>query len=241
MKILYAFTAAAAIAAAAAIGFAYSGLYDASARTTHWGLTHWLLSTTSHRSIERRAAGISPPDLDDPALARAGVNDFNAMCSGCHGAPGQAPAPMGQGMNPPPPDLSESARHMSAAELFWVTKNGIRMTGMPAWGVTHDDAELWPVVAFMKLLPELDEDGYQALLAAAEGMGHHAAHAAGGEHAHTGDGVPTAHAHDHHDHADHMHSNHLDGEDHAESPQATPEPAGAEHDHGSNHAHDHQH
>ena len=47
------------------------------------------------------------------------------------------------------------------------------MTGMPAWGATHEDDALWPVVSLMLKLPELDADSYQALLASAEGMGHH--------------------------------------------------------------------
>ena len=55
-----------------------------------------------------------------------------------------------------------------------MTKNGIKMTGMPAWGVTHDDDAIWPVVAFITKLPELDATQYQALLAHAKGMGHHA-------------------------------------------------------------------
>lgn len=45
---------------------------------------------------------------------------------------------------------------------------------MPAWGVTHDDEALWPVVAFMNTLPGLSADDYQALLASAAGAGHHA-------------------------------------------------------------------
>jgi len=80
---------------------------------------------------------------------------------------------MGQGLNPSAPDLADSAAHLSPAELFWVTKHGIKMTGMPAWGVTHDDDALWPVVALLARLPELDADSYQALLASAEGVGHH--------------------------------------------------------------------
>ncbi|NIO42915.1 MAG: cytochrome c [Burkholderiales bacterium] len=155
------------------VGFAYSGLYDVSARGPHSGPVTWILSTTSHASVERRAADIDVPDLADDALMRAGANDFEAMCIGCHGGPGREPAAVGQGLNPAAPNLSESASHMSPAELFWVAKNGIKMTGMPAWGVTHEDDALWPVVAFMTRLPELDADGYRALLASAEGMGHH--------------------------------------------------------------------
>jgi hypothetical protein len=122
---------------------------------------------------------------------------------------------MGQGLNPPAPDLAEEAAEMSAAELFWVTKHGIRMTGMPAWGASHDDDALWPVVAFTKeRLPELDAAAYRRFLADAGGAGHHAPEAAG----HHNDDDSDGHEHaaepadestdesaDEHDHSSHEH------------------------------------
>jgi len=45
-----------------------------------------------------------------------------------------------------------------------VVKHGIKMTGMPAWGVTHDDDLLWDVVAFVRKLPELTPEQYEALV-----------------------------------------------------------------------------
>jgi len=176
----------------AVFGFASLGFYDVSASSPHGGLVSWLLSTTSHASVERRAGEIDVPDLDDVALTLAGVNDFAGMCAGCHGAPGQEPEAMGQGLNPPPPDLADSAAHMTPAELFWVTKNGIKMTGMPAWGASHADEALWPVVAFMTRLPELDGAGYVALLADAQGHGHHTVGDDAGRHGDAG-----ADQHDH--------------------------------------------
>lgn len=174
MKILVTSLVLAAVLLLGAIGFAYSGLYNVAATSPHSGLANWLFSVTSHASIERRAADIEVPDLSDLALVQAGVNDFDAMCSGCHGAPGKNPEAMGLGLNPPAPNLAESTENMSPSELFWVTKNGIKMTGMPAWGATHDDDALWPVVAFMNTLSDLTGDEYQALLASSDGAGHHA-------------------------------------------------------------------
>ena len=174
MKILIAVLVLTAASILGVIGFAYSGIYDVGATSPHSGFSSWLLSTTSQASIARRAADIDVPDLRDPALINAGINDFDAMCSGCHGAPGKQPAAIGLGLNPPAPDLVESAANLSAAELFWVTKNGIKMTGMPAWGASHEDDALWPVVAFMSTLPALTVDEYQALLAGAGAAGHHA-------------------------------------------------------------------
>lgn len=183
--------------AAAAVAFIYSGIYDVGASSPHGGLSSWVLETTMHSSVERRADRVEVPELADRSLVLAGVNDFEQMCVQCHGAPGREPAALGKGLNPPAPDLSESAQEMSAAELFWITKHGIRMTGMPAWGTTHDDEELWPVVAFLTELPQLDAAAYDALLESAEGVGHHADDTASGGHAHPAGEQPTeAHQHD---------------------------------------------
>ncbi len=183
MKTIITLAIAVIVGLIGAIGFAYSGLYDVGASSSHSGFVNWLLSTTSHASVKRRARDIEVPNLESQQLQLAGVNDFDDMCAGCHGAPGQDPEAMGQGLNPPAPDLAVSAAEMTPAELFWVTRNGIKMTGMPAWGATHDDAALWPVVALMKKLPDLDAAGYQAFLANAKGLGHHAEDAADDEHA----------------------------------------------------------
>jgi mono/diheme cytochrome c family protein len=148
-------------------------LYDVSARSSHNSFVSWYLSTTAQAAIKRRAVDIAVPDLDNETLVLAGINDYEAMCVGCHGAPGKSPGPIGLGLNPPAPDLQKSAAKMSTAELFWVTKHGIKMTGMPAWGATHDDNAIWPVVAFTSRLPSLDELGYQSLSDAAVGHGHH--------------------------------------------------------------------
>jgi mono/diheme cytochrome c family protein len=152
----------------------YSGAYDVSASAPHGAFSRWLMETAMRSSVARQADGIEVPQLDDPSLTLAGINDFEEMCVQCHGAPGKEPGAVGKGLNPPAPDLAESAKEMSAAELFWVTRHGIRMTGMPAWGSTHSDDALWPVVALMTALPELDSEAYQDLLARAEGLGHHA-------------------------------------------------------------------
>jgi mono/diheme cytochrome c family protein len=71
-----------------------------------------------------------------------------------------------RGLYPRAPELRRGSRS-TPAEDFWVVKNGIKMTGMPAWGVTHDDEILWDVVAFLRKLPELTADQYQALVRSA--------------------------------------------------------------------------
>ena len=192
--------AAIVIGALAIVGFAYSGTYDVGADVPHGGPIHWLLATTSHASVARRAQDVDVPNLENDDLVRAGANDFEGMCIGCHQAPGHPPTALARGLNPPAPDLAESVRFMTPAELFWVTKHGIRMTGMPAWGATHEDDELWSVVALMLALPTLDADAYHALLRSPGGVGH----STPGHHEPPSLDEPPVEAEEH-DHASHSH------------------------------------
>jgi hypothetical protein len=73
---------------------------------------------------------------------------------------------MARGLYPRAPELRRRT-HPDPAEDFWVVKHGIKMTGMPAWGVTHSDELLWDVVAFLQKLPELTAEQYQALVKSA--------------------------------------------------------------------------
>ena len=177
---------AALLAIAGAAAFVYSGIYDVSASSPHSAVAEWAMETTRRHSVERRAGRVEAPDHSDDSLVLAGADDFERMCVQCHGAPDREPGEVGRGLNPPAPDLAESAKEMTSAEVFWVTKNGIKMTGMPAWGSTHDDQSLWPVVALVKRLPEIDAAAYRDLLTRAEGLGHHADGAAEDDHSHAG-------------------------------------------------------
>jgi mono/diheme cytochrome c family protein len=154
--------------------FLFSGLYDVSATAPHWRITHWILETARVRSIEAHAAGIAvPPGLDAPAKILIGTEHFAAHCAVCHGAPGVPRGDIAHGLYPRPPDLAAADNHYSDAELFWILKHGIKMSGMPAWS-DHSDDELWATVAFLKKLPRLSEQDYAALVTASMAhAGHH--------------------------------------------------------------------
>jgi mono/diheme cytochrome c family protein len=173
MRTLAAIIVFAVLLAAAAVGVIYSGIYDVAATSTHGGLVDWAVATTMDRSVERHARAIEVPDLS-AEMRLAGATDFNEMCAGCHTPPGAEPTPLAQGLEPPAPDLGEAVQELSPAEVFWIVKNGVRMTGMPAWGVTHDDEELWAIVAFAQELPGLDGAEYRERVEAGEGHGRHA-------------------------------------------------------------------
>ena len=151
-------------AAVGVLGFVFSGLADVAATSPHWAVTRWFLAAAMERSVKRHARGIEPPaDLDQDARVRSGARAYDAMCVGCHGAPGVEPDVVGKGLNPEPPDLARVASKWKPSELFWITSNGVRMTGMPAFGPTHSDEELWELVAFVARLPRLSSADYAVL------------------------------------------------------------------------------
>jgi len=165
----------------------YSGAYNVAADKPHTAIEAWMLGTTMTNSIKLRASGTTPPaDLDSEARVHAGFHLFDEMCVQCHGAPGKEPGEVGKGLRPQPPDLTKAASRWNTVELFWIVNHGIRATGMPAFGGTHTDEQLWNIVAFAAQLPGLSADKYDAL---------------GGQHDHE--------QHDHeqrdHDHHDHQH------------------------------------
>jgi mono/diheme cytochrome c family protein len=153
----------------------YAGVYDVAATTPHWFAARTILEMARLRSIKAHAAGIAVPSgLDDPAKVLIGVAHYAAHCAVCHGAPGVPRGDIGRGLYPPPPDLAKTTPLYSPAELFWILKHGIKMTGMPAWS-DHSDEELWGTVAFLKKLPGMSEQEYARLVVSslAHGGSHH--------------------------------------------------------------------
>jgi mono/diheme cytochrome c family protein len=151
---------------AAAFGI-YGGLYNAAADIPHTQPVFWLMTTVRERSIAVRAAGaVVPSDLADPKRIGAGAGEYAEMCSGCHLAPGMKRTEISQGLYPRAPELRRGSG-LTPAEEFWVVKHGLKMSGMPAWGVTHNDELLWSVVAFLRKLPELTPEQYRTLIKSA--------------------------------------------------------------------------
>jgi mono/diheme cytochrome c family protein len=148
----------------ATVAFVHSGVYDVAASTPDKDFVATALRRTQHSSVERRAKGIQVPRLDDPDMIKRGLIHYYEMCVICHGAPGVKPSEVAQGLNPYPPELAEKAEPDEAAEFFWIVKHGIKMTGMPAFGVTHSDEEIWAMIAFLQKMPKLSPEEYQKMV-----------------------------------------------------------------------------
>jgi hypothetical protein len=167
---------------AAVATFVWSGSYNVAATVPHWRVTHWVLGKVRDQSIAAHSKGITVPSLNNPKLVETGFKNYHEMRRLCHGAPGYSRTEIAKGLYPPPPDLTkeEFAKGANSAELYWVIKNGIKMTGMPAFGPTHNDEELWGIVAFLKRLSNLRPEEYKAMIKAAgldkEPGDHHHSH-----------------------------------------------------------------
>ena len=153
----------------------FSGIYNVAADVPHDKPVYWLMQTIRDRSIAVHAADadiVAPDDLTDSKRIASGAGLYAEMCSRCHLAPGMERTEISQGLYPRAPELRRGV-DLTPAEEFWVMKHGIKMTGMPAWGVTHSDKLLWDVVAFLQKLPGLTPDQYRTLVRSApshEGM-----------------------------------------------------------------------
>jgi mono/diheme cytochrome c family protein len=152
--------------AAGAALFVWSGAYDISATAQHTQPVHDLLEGTMHRSVRRHARNVHTPDLRSAALVQRGALCYRDKCAQCHGAPGVGMGEIGRSMQPLPGPLIDAASHWKPRELYWITRHGIKMSGMPAWEYRLSDAELWAVVAFVLRLPDLTVEGYRTLTAA---------------------------------------------------------------------------
>jgi mono/diheme cytochrome c family protein len=125
----------------------------------------------------------SAPVLRNPVTTNAdvlseGLSHYRENCVACHAAPGVEAAEIAKGLHPGAPALDEEeVQERTDGELFWTIKKGVRMTGMPAFGPTHADEELWKIVAFVRHLPELTAAEKAELREATEEEeGHHHHH-----------------------------------------------------------------
>jgi len=141
----------------------YSGVINVAATNPHNPITAYILGTTMDNSVRAHAQRITVPPLDDERTFMDGFRHYREMCVGCHLAPGVKSSEIRKGLMPEPPKLQEVVEEWKPNELFWVIKNGVKMTGMPAWGPTHSDEKIWAMVAFLEKLPHMTVAQYKEM------------------------------------------------------------------------------
>lgn len=164
-------TLAGAAVVAALIGAAvvFLGLYNVSAKVGHLPGVSWVLHTTYRNSVKLRA----PPEEAVPPLtaemAAIGARHYETACRFCHGAPHERQAATATAMVPHPPPIVEAVKDWQPRHLFWIVRNGVKMSGMPHWPAEEREDDVWLVVAFLEAAREMSLAEYQALVAPPEG------------------------------------------------------------------------
>lgn len=157
------------LAIAVWLGVAYSGVYNVAATEPHADAVRWTLDTTMRRSVAGRAEGAGLPDRFSDEQVIEGARLYADSCAQCHGTPGGEPAAWSRAMRPQPPHLSEAATEWNPEEIHWIVTNGIKMSGMPAFGRHLATAEITDLTAFVTTLPGLSADDYAAITGEARG------------------------------------------------------------------------
>jgi mono/diheme cytochrome c family protein len=170
MRFLAAIGALAIVVGIGCAVFFFGGFYSVAGTAEDPAAVTWALTRVRTASIDRHAKDSPPPSFGDAATVQAGAQAYARFgCANCHGAPGVKWMKFSEGLHPDPPDLKEIAGELSPAQLFWVIKNGINMTGMPSFAQAGaQDDEIWSIAAFVKKLRSVSDADYKAWTASVE-------------------------------------------------------------------------
>jgi len=140
-----------------------AGWYDIGATTQHFPFVFSLLEEGMHYSVRHHAQSVAEPALGSRDQVVRGARVYHDNCAQCHGGPGVSPGKHGLSMQPVPGPLVDATRHWKPRELYWITRHGIKMSGMPGWEYHLSEDEMWTTVAFIMQLPTLTAADYRAL------------------------------------------------------------------------------
>ncbi|UJP05164.1 MAG: cytochrome c [Nitrosomonas sp.] len=193
------------IAAAVLVFFVVdSGFYNMAATEKHWQITERAIAWMRDRSVETRANDLQVPALEGESMLLSGAEHYHAMCTICHLAPGLKPTELALGLYPQAPKFFEYApvedqndKLARTKRYFWVIKNGLKMTAMPAWGVSHDDDSIWAMAAFALEMSAMSPEQYQEIVRAAKQQAH--------QHDHQEQEHEHQEPHEHQEHQGHSH------------------------------------
>jgi mono/diheme cytochrome c family protein len=113
-----------------------------------------------HLAAPLAARAAENPVRSSPELLARARAHFADHCASCHGNDGRGRTTLGQSLYPKAPDMMLAAtQRLSDGEIFYIIENGVRLTGMPAWGESgaHDATQSWELVHFIRHLPKITE------------------------------------------------------------------------------------
>jgi mono/diheme cytochrome c family protein len=138
-----------------------------SARPVPSGAEAFVARSVRSFAIPGDARQAKNPVASDATVLSQAMAHFADHCSICHANDGSGGSPIGQGLYPKPPDLRANAtQSLTDGELYWIIHNGIRFTGMPAFGDDKPgavDEDSWKLVHFIRHLPRITEEELQTM------------------------------------------------------------------------------
>ncbi|WP_273028324.1 c-type cytochrome [Massilia timonae] len=142
------------------------GFYNIAATAQHYPLIYTVFEEGLQYSVQNHARDIQvPAGLGAAEQVRRGAAIYAANCIQCHGGPGVAPLQQGMSMQPVPGPLVDADLNWETRELYWITRNGIKMSGMPAWEYHLSDNDIWAVVAFVSAMPNMTTEDFRRMTA----------------------------------------------------------------------------
>ena len=152
--LIFALFAFVVILAATAVWLKITGL---SARPEPGALESSLAGKARRFAIPQKARELQNPMTASPELLTEGRRHFADHCASCHGNDGSGKTEMGAKLYPRAPDMRlPETQQLTDGELYYIIQNGVRFTGMPAWGEGGaDDHQSWHLVLFIRHLPRL--------------------------------------------------------------------------------------
>lgn len=135
---------------------AFSGM---SARTVPGAIETYLARSGQRLAIPKQARAAKNPMESTPESLVEGRRHFADHCASCHANDGSGRTAMGQNLYPRVPDMRlAETQNLTDGEFYYIIENGIRFTGMPAWGQGGaNDHETWHLVPFIRQLPHLTQ------------------------------------------------------------------------------------
>jgi mono/diheme cytochrome c family protein len=138
-----------------------------SAREKPTLLEAFLVRKVRRWAISARAKHLKNPMSANAEMLEHGRNHWADHCATCHANNGSGETEIGRNLDPKAPDMrGPETQSLSDGELYYIFRNGVPMTGMPAWGKAEDgyfDHETWILVAFIRHLPQLSAEEGKAM------------------------------------------------------------------------------
>jgi len=131
-----------------------------------WGLVFMILLLAGFVAYRIREPGLRRDAMraQTESYTAIGKQLFSANCAQCHGNDGRGKTEMGKSLYPKAPDMTlAETQNLSDGELFAIIRNGVRLTGMPAWGGDGDDADDWKLVHFIRHMPKMSKEEVHAM------------------------------------------------------------------------------